>query len=369
MPHITAHSPNTPTTRYPGVIVDMHLDMAYNAIVLGRNLRQPLSDLRTHEQTAPPPSTMAGKALVSLPELLKGHIGIVGASLFVAPAYKTWSQDPLVYHTPEQAHTQAVAQLDYYRHLSDSHAQINILHTTAELEATLVSWDSPNPHIGLFLVMEGAEPIHEPGELEWWVERGLRGIGLTWSSGTRYAGGCSMPGGLSDMGHDLLNRMADYNLMLDVSHMWPDAVYESLDLYPGPLVATHANPRAFVDSARSLSDDLIRRIAERNGVIGIIPYNPMLKQGWRVGEARLPLTRLIEAIDHICQCAGHAQCVGIGSDSDGGFGLESIPEPLTSIADLGMIGALLNERGYSPADIEAILRTNWLRVLRQVLST
>jgi len=364
MSYTAVDNVNATTPRYPGIIVDMHLDMAYNAVVLGRDLLQPLADLRIQEQSTPPPGTLAGTGLVSLPELLKGHIGIVGASLFVAPAYQAWAQDPQVYHTPEQAHTQAVAQLDYYRRLSDSHAQVNILHTASDLDAVLAAWDSPEPHIGLFIVMEGAEPIREPGELDWWVERGLRGIGLTWSVGTRYAGGCSKPGGISDMGRDLLNRMADHNLLLDVSHMWPAAIYEALDYYPGPLVATHANPRACVDSARFLSDDLIRHIAERGGVIGVIPCNLMLKQGWQVGETRLPLTRLIEAIDHICQLVGHAECIGIGSDFDGGFGLESIPEPLTSIADLGQIGTLLGARGYAAADIQAILRANWLRVMR-----
>jgi len=350
-----------------GIIVDMHLDMAYNAVALGRDLLQPLSDLRTHEQSTSPPSALAGTSLVSLPELLKGHIGIIGASIFVSPAHKAWTDAPQTYHTLKEAHTYGVMQLDYYRRLADAHPQVNILHTAADLDAALASWETPQPHIGLFLILEGAEPLRDPGELSWWIERGLRGIMLTWSVGTRYAGGCHAPGGITDLGNDLLNRMADANLLLDVSHLWPDAIYETLERYPGPLVATHANPRAFVDSPRLLSDDLIRRITARGGVMGVMPYNPMLKPGWRESEPRLPLTRLIEAVDHICQLAGHADGVGIGSDFDGGLGLESIPDPLNSIADLYQIGDLLRERGYAAADIQAILRQNWLRVIRQVL--
>ena len=349
-----------------GVIVDMHLDIAYNAVTLERNLLQPLDNLRRYEQ-ATSPDIPTGTGLVSFPELFKGHIAIVGASLFVAPAYRALPQDKQIYHTEEEAHTFAVAQLDYYRRLAESNTQINIIQTAADLETALASWDTPQPQIGLFLVMEGADPIREPGELGWWVERGLRGVGLTWSMGTRYAGGCNVPGGVTDLGRDLLYRMADYNLLLDISHLWTEAVYEVLDLYPGPVVATHITPRAFVDSPRALSDDLIRRIADREGVIGIMPYNPALKAGWRAGDERLPLTRVIEAIDHVCQITGNAACVGVGSDFDGGYGLESIPEPLNSIADLSLIGDALREQGYVDANIQAILRENWLRILREVL--
>jgi len=361
------------------IIVDAHLDMAYNAVVLGRDLLRPLSDIRTQEEENSPRGAHHGTSLVSLPELLKGRVAVVGGSLFVAPAFKAWQQEPQVYRTPDQAYRYAIAQLDYYRRLADENNRVHLLHVERDLDEVLVSWKrtpaasenqdktEDDQQIGLFLVMEGADPIREPGELAWWVERGLRGVGLTWSAGTRYAGGTAAPGGISDEGVKLLAAMADYNLMLDVSHMWVDAVYEALGRYPGPIVATHANPRAFVDSPRLLSDDVIRRIADRGGVVGMVPYNPMLKPGWRIGEPRLPLGRLVEAIDHVCQVTGQAGCVGLGSDFDGGFGRESVPEGVDSIADLKKIGELLRERGYSPSDIMAFLSGNWLRVMRTVL--
>jgi membrane dipeptidase len=87
------------------------------------------------------------------------------------------------------------------------------------------------------------------------------------------------------------------------------------------------------------------------------------------GRARekVTLRRLIEAIDYICQIAGDAQHAAIGSDFDGGFGLDSIPSELNSIADLAKIGTALYQQGYSSADVEAILNGNWLRMLKKSL--
>lgn len=349
------------------ILVDAHLDLAYNAIVLGRDLLRSVEDIRRLEAVAPPPGAPAGTCVTTVPALLEGRVAIVGGSLFVAPDFRG-SREPQSYHTSQEAHRYAVLQLDYYRRLADENEQIVLLNTVADMEMVLASWDTEQPQLGIFVVMEGAEPIRDPGEVVWWAERGLRGVGLTWSMGTRYAGGNAAPGALTDDGRQLLTAMADYNLLLDLSHLWEEAAYEALDRYPGPVAATHANPRAFVDRPRMLSDALIRRIADCDGVIGVIPYNRMLDESWRPGDARLPLTRLVEVVDHICQITGDACFVGLGSDFDGGFGREAVPEGVESSADLGKLSTLLAERGYADADIIAILSGNWLRVLRRVLS-
>jgi len=348
------------------ILVDAHLDLAYNAVVLGRDLLRPVAEVRAHETETPPPIPSSGMCLTTLPALLEGRVAVVGASIFVAPA-RPGRVELQVYRTPEEAHRYAVLQLDYYRRLADEHEWVVLLNSNADLEAVLTSWKTDQPRLGLFVVMEGAEPLREPGEIGWWVERGLRGVGLAWAMGTRYAGGNAAPGSLTDEGRKLLAVMADYNLLLDLSHLWEEAAYEALDRYPGPVVATHANPRAFADSPRQLPDALIRRIADRDGVIGVVPFNAMLDKAWRNGDARLPLTRVAEVVDHICQVTGDARFVGIGSDFDGGFGREAIPEGLDSIADLGKLGDLLSERGYTVADVTAILSGNWLRLMRQVL--
>ncbi len=348
-------------------LVDGHLDLAYNATVLSRDVRQPVEAIRAREQRTPPPGHHAGTCLVSVPEMIEGEIGLIGGSIFVAPAWRRWHEDAQVYHNAEEAHQQASAQMDFYRHLADEDRRVRLIQTPADLDTVLASWETGKPQLGIFVIMEGADPIRTPEELEMWVAPGLRGIGLSWAAGTRYAGGNGNPGPLTDLGHDLLAAMAEYNLLADLSHLWEDAAHAVLDRYPGPIVASHANPRAFVDSPRQLSDRLIERIAERDGVIGVVPYNRMLKPGWNENEPRLPLRRVVEIIDYVCQLLGDADHVGIGSDFDGGLGRESVPHEIETIRDLNKIAPLLQERGYDEDSIANILHANWLRQMRTTL--
>jgi len=122
---------------------------------------------------------------------------------------------------------------------------------------------------------------------------------------------------------------------------------------------------------RHLPDRVIHGLIERNGVIGLIPFNTFLKVGWKLSSGsrreEVPLDVLIAHIDHICQLAGNSLHAGIGSDFDGGFGLQSIPPELDSIADLQLIGSKLLERGYTESDAANILGGNWLRFLRENL--
>jgi membrane dipeptidase len=344
------------------------LDLAYNALVLGRDLRSPLEEVRAGEVKSPPPDKEAGVALTTVPTLIDGRVAVVGGSIFVAPAGRNAPEGaPHVYANVEEAHTYGRQQLDYYRRLGDEDERVRLIGSAGDLEEVLSSWETESPRVGVFVVMEGAAPIRSPDEVGLWVEEGLRGIGLTWAVGTIYAGGNGNPGPLTDEGRDLLRTASEFNLLVDISHLWEDAAYDVLSFYPGPIGATHANPRAFVDSPRLLSDDLIRRLADREGVMGIVPFNRMLEPGWNTSQPRLPQTRVVEAIDYVCQLLGSASHVGIGSDFDGGFGLRSVPAGLGSGADLGKIGELLLERGYAPEDVEAILHGNWLRLMRRAL--
>ncbi len=351
------------------ILVDAHLDLAFNAVVLGRDLHRPVAEIRKREREIPPPDPLAGTCMVSLPELLAGQIAVVGASIFTAPYRRgkpTWFG---AYRTIEEAHRQGVSQLNFYRDLAEKDVRIHLLSHIEELEHVLASWQGKEPQLGLFIVMEGADPIRQAEELSWWVERGLRGVGLTWSAGTRYAGGNHLPAPVSEVGWRLLDAMAEHNLMLDISHLAERAAYEVLDRYPGPIAATHANPRALVDSPRQLPDDLIRRLAERDGVAGIAFYAGMLHAGWQRGDPPPPLARVVEAIDYICQLTGTAEAVGLGSDLDGGFGQEDAPQGLNTIADLKHLAPLLAERGYNDTAIAAILAGNWLRVIRKTLQS
>ena len=150
------------------------------------------------------------------------------------------------------------------------------------------------------------------------------------------------------------------------------AARQSLDSYPGAIIASHANAAAVIpeyEGNRQLSEAIIKGILERDGVIGVVPFCKFLNYGWKKGDARdgLTLEMLVAHIDHICQMAGDARHVGLGSDFDGGFGLEAVPADVDTIADLLKLDPILASRGYNEPDIAAILGGNWLRYLRETL--
>ena len=128
-------------------------------------------------------------------------------------------------------------------------------------------------------------------------------------------------------------------------------------------------PYTGLRSERLLDDDLIRAMIERDVVIGAVPFNNFLQADWAQsgGRQTISLSMLADQMDYICQIAGDANHVGIGTDFDGGFGLQSSPKELDSIADLPLILPLLRARGYSDLEIESIAHGNFLRVLQSAL--
>jgi membrane dipeptidase len=216
--------------------------------------------------------------------------------------------------------------------------------------------------------MEGADPIVHVSDLPRWWQRGLRMIGLTYGDtqyGRGVAGGSSTfkKGGLTAQGFALLGQMAEMGFIWDISHLAEDGVWQGLDLQFPYVCASHANARAFIPTDRQLSDDVIRAVGDRGGVIGLVLYNRFLEPGWKKDKS-IPVTlkqHLAQHARHIAGIAGWSH-VGIGSDLDGGFGLEESPVEINSIADLYKIGSVV------PADVrEAVLSTNWLNFLRASL--
>jgi membrane dipeptidase len=320
-----------------------------------------------------------GDCLVGWPEYQRGQVAVVLATLFATPAKWREAENTVVYADYETAHRLYRNQITVYRKLTDSQPdKFRLISSTKELDSVTGHWSKPATEedghpVGLIYLMEGADGIRSPHELVEWYELGLRIIGLAWA-GTRYCGGTSEPGPLTDEGRKLISAMTDYNFILDLSHMDEAAAFESLDRYEGPVMATHSNCAALMQGAgtnRHLPDGVIRGLIERDGVIGLIPLNTFLKVGWRRGDgsrrAEVPLDAFIAHIDHVCQLAGNANHAGIGSDFDGGFGLQSIPPELDTIADLQMVASKLITLGYSESDAANILGGNWLRFLRKHL--
>src|SRR5579859_501686 len=357
------------------LIVDAHEDLAWNALTFGRDYMRSASQTRQAELKSEAPHRN-GNTLLGLPEYLQGQVAVVFGVIFVGPARSAnpaWETE--TYSDANAAYRAANRQLDYYHRLTDEHEQLQQIGGRGDLERVLASWSAADPaarRVGLVPLMEGADPIRTPEEAEEWMERGIRIVGLAWAS-TRYSGGTGEPGPLTPEGRRLLDVMADLGLILDLSHASDESFLEALDRYEGTVIVSHANARAllkdFPRPERMLSDEMIRRLAGAGGVIGVVPLNRFLQSSWQPsrGKGAVTLSAVLDMIDHICQVTGSAAHVGIGSDFDGGFGVESTPAEIDTVADLQKLDGLLRARGYTDSDVAAILGQNWIEVLRRGL--
>lgn len=358
------------------IIADGHADLAYNILTFGRDYTRSASETRRLEQGGDAPRHN-GQTLLGWPDWVRGRVAVVFATLFACPERKRegpW--DSQSYADPVQAHRLYSQQLDLYRRLVDERPdRFRLLTSRAGLAAHLAEWRQPRvePPLGWVVLMEGADGVRTPSEVAEWYERGVRILGPAWV-GTRYAGGTGEPGPFTADGRALLRVMADVGMILDLSHLAEEAAREAIASYPGVLIASHSNPRALMTGApvpdRHLSDEVLDGLIERGGVVGIVLYNRFLRAGWTPenGRRAVPLSRVVEHIDYVCQMAGSAANVGIGTDFDGGFGVEEVPEGLDTVADLRLIGEVLRDHGYRPAEVEAILGGNWLDLLSRSLT-
>jgi membrane dipeptidase len=345
-------------------IVDGHLDLAENTTLFGRDLTQPVEAIREAD-----PSGM-GEATVSLPELERGGIAVAIATLTGGfRAEDVGPQFPLrsaLYSTPEEAEAHALAQLDLYERW-EADGRVRLLRSRGDLERHLELWQE-DAHPGLVLLLEGADPVVRVGDLDAWHRRGLRLVGLTFGD-TRYgAGATGLPGsqgagGLTVDGVSLLRRMAELGIVWDVSHLSDEGIRQGLELAPPLVCASHANARALTPTDRHLSDETIRAIGDRRGVVGIVIYNRYLDPGWSA-DRPFPVTaaeHVRRHAEHIAAIAGW-DSVGIGSDLDGGFGRGGAPDEIDTVADLHRLAAAVPEGAR-----DGFLGANWLEFLRLAL--
>jgi len=358
------------------LIFDAHLDLAWNALAYDRDLTLPIGDVRGRE-SAMTDERCRGRATVSLPEMRRGGVGLCVATLLgrsgpnlqlKAEGYRRTDLD---HATPEIAHAIVHGQLAWYR-LMDRRGHLRLIDRADALRRHVQAWRSA-PHaepVGVILSMEGADPIDEPAELQDWFNAGLRAVGLAHYGMSRYAGGTDQDAGLSPLGVELLKRMQELGMVLDITHLCDRSVDEALDLFGGRVLASHHNCRSLVPGIRQLSDEHVKRLVERDGIVGASMDAWMLHPGWETGTTPRESVSLEAAaiqIDHVCQLAGDAQHAAIGSDLDGGFGSERTPHDLETVADLHRLGEHLSARGYNDADIRKIFSANWIRFYGEAL--
>lgn len=357
------------------IIVDAHQDIAWNILTFDRDYSQTVAEIRSREVGTQAP-VVNGDTLLGWDAYQNGRIAVVFSTLFAAPIRsKDGDWETLCYTDEEQAYRIYRQQADAYHHLVERNSEkFALIQTRGELGSLLEKWagtsDGETAPVGLVLLMEGAECVRALDDLAEWWQLGVRIIGLAWWR-TRFCGGTGEPGPLTQAGYQLLDGMAEYGFSLDISHMDEEAVLQALDHYPGRIIASHANPQALLETQRNrfLSDRVLQGLIERDGVVGIIPYNRFLHKEWVKGDPRdwVSFDDVVAHIDYVCQLAGDARHVGIGSDADGGFGLQSVPVDMDSVADLQKLVPLLTKKGYNQEDIQAVLGNNWTELLEDTL--
>ena len=379
------------------LIFDAHLDLAMNALEWNRDLTQPIDEIRRREAPLRDKPDR-GRGTVCLPEMRRGRIGICVATQIARVEHHAYS--PVFgWASPAQAWAQTQGQLAWYRAM-EATGQMTPIRDAADLERHLGRWTAVDSRpsgcdptggitgdsikappldppagelpIGFILSLEGADSIMTLKHFEDAYAQGLRALGPAHYGPGVYANGTDATGGFNARGRELLKEMDRLDLILDVSHLCDDCFGEALDLYHGPMWASHSNCRALTPHPRQLTDEQLRALVARDAVVGAALDAWMLVPGWERGRttpeaAGLRLETFVQHLDHICQIAGNARHAGIGSDLDGAFGREQTPVDVETIADLGQIPGLLKARGYTDEHARQIMSGNFLRFLGQAL--
>jgi len=357
----------------PSFFVDAHLDIAWNATVFGRDPREKLADRRIREQGSTS-QQYNGTSVVGLEEMLSGGVGLIGATLYTGPNWASFSPLDRGYDTPEEANALAHEQLRVYTELLAAEPRLRLIRTRQDLADLRQARAQGESALGLLILMEGGDPILTPPQFDEWYNAGVRIVGPAWSA-TRYSGGTIYQGRgagpLTDLGRQLLVVMAHYGAILDLSHMDEPAYLEAVESYAGAVMASHSNPRAFIGSTtnRHLTDDMIRKLAARGGVMGLVAYNAFLHANRDFANLRsnTPLSRYVDAFAYVADLLGTTDNLGIGTDWDGGFGLERIPDGLDSHADLPRLAEAFSASGYSDAQVRGFMGGNFLRLFEAAL--
>lgn len=377
-----SHDTHIPAMEF--LIVDAHQDLAYNSLTFGRDYRRAVSETRAAEENSPN-IERTGHTQLGWPEFQRGQYAMIFGTLFLAPPRYAAAWETQISHTPEITRSLWHKHLDYYERLQGENPEMfRLVRRKSEAVAHFAEWEkTPADYdakggkkithpTGIVLLMEGVEGIGAPSELEEWWQTGVRLVGPVWA-GERFCGGMFNPtGSFTREGYELLEVMAGLGMVLDLSHMNEKSTLQALERYEGPIVATHANVRKLLkrpQDERHFTDQTIRALIERGGIMGVLPFDRFLRPEWHPSDAPnlTTLDHLLAHIDAICQIAGDARHVAIGSDFDGGWGWPNCPVEINTAADLQKLAPRLAEGGYSQEDIAAILGGSWRGMLERCL--
>ena len=349
-------------------IFDAHLDLAMNALEWNRDLTKSVYQIRESEKGMVDKPDR-GNNTVSLDAMRKGNIGICVATQIAGIKNKI---NPNGWSSMEQAWAQTQGQLNWYKEM-EKNGEMYQIYDLNTLDNQIENWqkETKKKPIGYILSLEGADSIVNIDYLEKSYMLGLRAIGPAHYGPGVYAYGTDSNGSIGQKGKELVKKIEELNLILDVTHLSDTSFWETIEIYNGNLWASHNNCRKFVNHNRQFSDDQIKEIIRRDGVIGVPLDAWMMVPNWIRGKSTpetmgVTLNQMIENIDHICQLSGNSNHVGIGTDLDGAFGVEQTPTDIDTIADLQKIPLMLKKIGFSESDVEKVMNQNFINFLKRV---
>src|SRR6201996_9270766 len=302
------------------------------------------------------------KNYTDIPRLRKGGVGAIFFSVFVDAKYVTGNH----------AANRALQMIDtVYHDIIDRYPDTFALALTAN---DIIRAHNSHKIAGL-MGIEGGHAIEDSTRLlRDYYRLGVRYMTLTHFNTNNWAdssGDISDPNvqhhnGLTPFGKDVVREMNRLGMMVDISHVSDKTFYDALETSQAPLIASHSSARAITNVPRNMTDDMIKALAQKGGVIQINIYCPFISQqaadAPKDSSIRATLDDVVAHIDHVRQVAG-IDAIGLGTDFDG---ISCAPLGLDDVSMFPNLTRALLEKGYSPADIKKIYGGNTLRLMRQV---
>ena len=324
-----------------------------------------------------------GNATVALPEMRRGNMAICLATLLAHARPDLRPSDghqrtSLEYRSPAAACAIAQGQLAYYR-LAGGSGELTMLRSGDELEfhwaeRVANSFASTNRQRCRLVTSwpwkgrtRSSRRRKSSSGSTWGCAWSVRSTTATTNMRTAPAN----PGRSPTKASNCLREFQRLGIILDATHLSDEGFFQALDVFGGPVIASHQNCRALVPGVRQFSDEQLRLLIERDAVIGAAFDNWMIVPNWKTGQtprSEATLEKLADHVDHICQLAGTHRHCAIGTDLDGGYGTEQSPIEIETIADVQKFADVLARRGYPPAAIDDIFHGNWLRFFRENLA-
>ena len=352
------------------IILDGHIDTPQRMLDMKADITARLSD-----------------GHIDVPRMREGGLTAAFFSIWVDARYARGT-----------AFQRALDLIGAVRALADTNRDVELATTAADVRAAVA-----RGHIAALMGVEGGHAIENSLEkLDSLYRLGVRYMTLTWNNGNDWAGSATDPerhGGLTSFGRQVVGRMNQLGMLVDVSHVSDATFRDVLATTTRPVIASHSSCRALAHHPRNLSDQQLRAIAQNGGVVGINFYPVFLDEHFRSqyeemrrrlkpqtdsirahyrgrpGESAFEvdkfvgqhaesldvptIDRLMDHIDHAVQVMG-IDHVGLGSDFDG---ISVLPRPMKDATSLPQLIRALEGRGYSDSDVRKILGENFLRVL------